>query len=59
MTLETDAKFKKLTCGLENDLRNLVNVYQSIWMCQNCDFDGIILFKVENVWFKISQRSYV
>ena len=30
MTLESDAKFEvKLTCGLENDLRNLTNFYQS------------------------------
>ena len=30
MTLESDAKFgEKLTCGLENDMRNLENFYQS------------------------------
>ena len=30
MTLETDAKFEqKLTCGLENDMRNLEKFYQS------------------------------
>ena len=30
MTLESDAKFEeKLTCGFENDLRNLTNFYQS------------------------------
>ena len=29
MTLKGDAKFEeKLTCGLENDLRNLENFYQ-------------------------------
>ena len=28
MTLECDAKFEeKLTCGLENDMRNLANFY--------------------------------
>ena len=30
MTLNSDAKFEeKLTCGLENDMRNLANFYQS------------------------------
>ena len=30
MTLKGDAKFEeKLTCGLENDMRNLANFYQN------------------------------
>ena len=30
MTLESDAKFEeKLTCGLENNMRNLENFHQS------------------------------
>ena len=30
MTLESDAKFEeKLTCGLENDMRNMANFHQS------------------------------
>ena len=30
MTLKSDAKFEeKLTCGFENDMRNLVNFYHS------------------------------
>ena len=30
MTLESDAKFEeKLTCGLENDMRNLANFHQN------------------------------
>ena len=50
MTLKSDAKFEeKLTCGLENDMRNLANFHQSIQKCQNWDFDGIPLSKVENV----------
>ena len=50
MTLMIDAKFKeKLTCGLGNDLRNLANFHQSTQKCQNWDFDGILLSKVENV----------
>ena len=49
MTLKSDAKFEeKLTCGLENDMRNLVNFHQSTQKCQNWDFDGVLLSKVEN-----------
>ena len=42
--------WKKLTCGLENDMMNLANFHQSTWKCQNWDSDGILLSKVENVW---------
>ena len=50
MTLKSDAKFEeKLTCGLKNDMRNLANFYQSTRKCQNWDFYGILLSKVENV----------
>ena len=49
MTLKSDAKFEeKLTCGLENDMRNLANFHQSNQKCQNWDFDGMLLSKVEN-----------
>ena len=49
MTLRSDAKFgPKLTCGLENDMRNFENFCQSTGQCQNWDFDGILLFKAEN-----------
>ena len=41
---------KKMTCGLENDMMNLANFHQSTRKCQNWDFDGILLSKVENVW---------
>ena len=42
MTLECDAKFEEnLTCGLENDMRNLENFH---W-----DFHCILLYKLENV----------
>ena len=31
MTVKCDAKFKgKLTCGLKNDIENLVNFYEKI-----------------------------
>ena len=36
--------------GLENDIRNMVNFYQSTWKCWNWDFDGILLSKKENEW---------
>ena len=50
MILRSDAKFKeKLTCCLENDVGNLVNFHQSTLKCQNWDFDGILLSKVEKV----------
>ena len=43
------AKFEgKLTCVLENDMKNLANFYQSTQKSQYCDFDGILLSKVEN-----------
>ena len=50
MTLKSDAKFEeKLTCCLENDMRNLANFHQSTRKCQNWNFDEILLPKVENV----------
>ena len=50
MTLESDANIlEKLTCGLGNDMKNLANFHQSNQKCQNWDFDGILLSKVENV----------
>ena len=42
-TLKGDAKFEeKLTCGLENDIRNLANFHQSNLKFQNWDNDGIL-----------------
>ena len=50
MKLRSNAKFEeKLTCGLKNDMRNLASFYQSTRKCQNVDFCGIFLSKVENV----------
>ena len=41
-----EAKFEeKLTCGLENDIRNLANFYQSTGKCHNWDFHGTLLSK--------------
>ena len=50
MTLKSDVWLEeKLTCGLENDLRNLANFYQSTRKSQNLYFAGILLSKVENL----------
>ena len=47
MTLKSNAKFEgKLTCGLKNDMRNLLNFHQSTRKCQNWDFDVVLLSKV-------------
>ena len=49
MTLESDAKFEeKLTCDLENDMRNLANFHQSTRKSENWEFDGVLLSKIEN-----------
>ena len=51
MTLNSDPKFEeKLTCGLENDMKNLENFYQCTRKSPNWDFDGILLSKIENLW---------
>ena len=50
MTLKSDTKFgKESTCLLKIDMRNLANFHQSTRKCQMWNFDGILLFKVENV----------
>ena len=46
MTLKDDAKFKeKLTCGLKDKVRNLVNFHGSGWKSENLLFDWILLSK--------------
>ena len=43
MALKGDAKFEgKLTCGLENDMRNMANFQQSNLKSQNWDIDEIL-----------------
>ena len=50
MTLKGDATFKeKLTCNLENDIRNLAKLHESTQKSGSWDFDGIKLSKIENV----------
>ena len=54
MTLKSDMKFEeKLTCGLENDMRNLANFHQNTQKSQNWNFDGVFLSKVEMRELKI------
>ena len=56
MALKCHPKFEeKLTCSLENDMRNLANFHQNTWKCQNGNFDGIFLSKVENAWANVIQ----
>ena len=39
MTLKSYAKFEeKLTCGFENDMKNLANFHQNTRKCQNWYF---------------------
>ena len=41
MMLESDAKFKeKVTCGLENEMKNFVNFHHSTQKSQNWDFEN-------------------
>ena len=43
MTLKSDVKFEeKLTCDLENDMRNMANFHQTNSKSQNWHIDGIL-----------------
>ena len=60
MKLNGDAKFKgKLTRGLKNDMRNLVNFHASSRKSENLYFDGLLLFKADKVLDEKVQKSYV
>ena len=60
MTSKGYAKFKgKLTCGLKNDIRNLVNFYASSRKSENVLFDGFLLFKAYKVSDENVQKSYI
>ena len=60
MTSKGYAKFKgKLTCGLKNDIRNLVNFYASSRKSENVLFDGLLLFKAYKVSDENVQKSYI
>ena len=51
VALNIDASFeKKLTCDFKNEMRNLANFQHSMFgKSKNWNFDGVLLFKVENV----------
>ena len=56
MTPKGDAKFKgKLTRGLNNDIRNLVNFHASSQKSEN--FDGLLFSKAYKVLDKKEQKS--
>ena len=60
MTLKGVAKFKwKLTCGLKNDIRSLVNFHASSWKFQNLHFDWIHLSEAYKYLDEKVQKSYV
>ena len=55
-----DAKFKgKLTCGLKNDIRNLVNFHASSPKSGNLHFDWILLSKAYKDLDEKVQKGYV
>ena len=55
MTLKGDAIFKeKLTSGLKNDTRNLIN-----FNAHNIHFDGLILSKAYKVLDEKVRKGYV
>ena len=57
---EVDAKFKgKLTRGLKNDIRNLVNFHASSWKSENLQFDGFLLSKAYKVLDEKVHKSYL
>ena len=60
MTLKGDAIFKKkLTGGLKNDIRNLVNFHPSSCKSENLHFDGLVMSKAYKVLDEKVQKSYV
>ena len=60
MTLTGGAIFKeKLTDGLTNDIKNLVNFHASCRKSENLYFDRLVLFKAYKVLDKKLQKNYV
>ena len=60
MTLKGDAIFKeKLTGGLKNDTKNLVNFHASNWKFENLHFDGLLWLEAYKVLAKKIQKSYL
>ena len=60
MTLKDDAIFKeKLTSGLKNDIRNLVDFHGNSRKSENLHFDGLLLSTAYKVSAKKVQKSYL
>ena len=60
MTLKGVAKFKrKLTCGLKNDIRNLVNFHASSPKSENLHFADLLLSKAYKEFDEKVQKSFV
>ena len=60
MALKGDTKLKgKLTRGLKNDIRNLVNFHASSRKSENLHFGGILLSKVYKDLDEKVQKNYV
>ena len=60
MTLKGYAIFKeKLTGGLKNGVRNLVNFHVSSCKPENVHFDGLVLSKAYKVLDEKVQKSYL
>ena len=49
----------KLTCGLKNDFKNLVNFHASSWKYENLHFDWIRLSKAYKYLDEKVQKSYI
>ena len=60
MTLKGDAIYKeKLTGGLKNDIRNLINFHASSRKSENLHFDVLVLSKAYKVLDEKVLKSYV
>ena len=60
MTLRSDAIFEeKLSSGLKNNRRNLINFYASIHKSENLHFDGLIVSKEYKVLDEKVKKSYI
>ena len=60
MTLKGDAKFKeKISRGLKNDIKNLVNFHTSSRKSENLYFYGLLLYKAYKVLDLKVYQSYV
>ena len=60
MTPKGAAKCKgKLTCGLKNGIRNLVNFHASSRKFENFHFDGLLLSKACKDLDEKVQKSYI